>query len=78
MELSEQTHTHECDLCGLLKTENNEACPQHRMWVAEAEVNRLRADLAEAREFAETLMVDWVPEHGWAHYKKHWTWLEDE
>ena len=43
-----------------------------------AEVVRLRDELAEARTLAETLLVDWVPEHGWDHYKDRHPWLEDE
>lgn len=50
MPFSELTNNHKCDLCGLLKTENNEACPQHRMWVAEAEVERLREEIARRQE----------------------------
>ena len=39
-----------CDLCGVEKSEWNKACPQHRMWKAEAERD-------EAREAARRFYV---------------------
>jgi len=40
--IQEKTHNDICDLCGLAKDQSNKACPQHRMWDAESEVERLK------------------------------------
>ena len=45
---NQYTSRRKCDFCGVMETEENNACPQHRMWQFEYELKRVKSTIREA------------------------------